>query len=278
MKRFNRKHFRQLCLHLALIFASIIALYPILWTFMSSLKTDAEFFENIFMPPAVPQFMNYVSAWTMARMGAAFFNSLYISFFTVLLVVIISTLASFAFARDKSRLMKFFYIAFIAAIMIPPDVLFLTMFFQLRDLGLINNRWGVIYPSVSLGIPLSIFILTNYIKDLPQELFDSATIDGCSRFRLLSHITVPLISAPLGAVVIFQFTGIWNSFMLPLVILRSNELRVLPQVLNAFVGQFNIQYTGLFAGIMITFFPILIVFIFFSKSFMQGMTQGAIKG
>jgi ABC-type glycerol-3-phosphate transport system permease component len=278
MKRFNTsKNRKQILLHLILLPFALITVYPIFWTLSSSFKFDYEIFQNIWGLPSRLRFENYLNVWETARLGRAFFNSFYISIFTVLFVVVISILASYAFAREKSRVMKGIYISFIAAMMVPPDVLFLTIFFQVRDLGLINSLWGVIFPSVSLGLPLSIFILTNYIKDLPQSLFDSAKMDGCSRFRRLISIALPLIKAPLGAVIVFQFTGIWNSFILPLIILRRTELRVLPQALNSFIGQFTVRYTEMFAAIILTFIPVLLIFIFFQRSFMQGMTQGAVK-
>lgn len=264
--------------HIILIISAFITVFPILWACIASFKNDEDIFSSPFSLPMHIEYQNYYIAWIKAKLGIGFLNSMYISFATVVIVVIVSVLASYVLAMVRNRVTKFLYILFIIAVMVPPDVLFLTSYFQLRDFHLINNLWGVILPSVALGIPLSIFILTNFIRDIPGALIDSGTIDGCSRFKILLNIVVPLITAPSGAVIIFQFTGIWNSFMLPLVILRKDRLKVLPLILNSFIGQYTIQYGQLFAAIMITFLPVLIVFVIYQKQFMQGVAQGAIKG
>jgi len=264
--------------HTVLVLSAIVTVYPILWTCIASFKEDQDIFSNPWSLSAVIKYQNYHIAWIKAKLGMGFINSAYISIATVVLVVVLSVLASYAIAIVRNNVTKHLYILFIAAIMVPPDVLFMTSYFQMRDFRLINNLWGVILPSVALGIPLSVFILTNFIKDIPEALFDSGVIDGCSRFKMLTKIVLPLLTAPIGAVVIFQFTAIWNSFMLPLVILRKDNLKVLPLILNSFIGQYTIQYGELFAAIMITFLPVLIVFVLFQKQFMQGVTQGAVKG
>lgn len=274
----NNKSLARKINHIILVLAAIVTVYPILWTCISSFKKDQEIFSMPWSLPTVVKYQNYYVAWVKGKLGMGFFNSVYISITTVAIVVVVSIFASYALAIVKNKVTKFIFILFIVAIMVPPDVLFLTTYFQMRDFHLINNSWGVILPSVALGIPLSVFILTNFIKEIPQALIDSGTIDGCSRFKILTKIIIPLMAAPSGAVVIFQFTSIWNSFMLPLVILRKDNLKVLPLILSSFIGQYTIQYGELFAAIMITFLPVLIIFILFQKQFMQGVTQGAIKG
>jgi len=275
--RFLRKHRNQILLHLILLPFMLIFIYPIFWTLISSFKTDQDVFSNLWGLPTFWNVENYFNVWNVARLDRAFFNSLYISFFTVLIVIIITILASYAFSQDNSKFMKIIFIAFIATFMLPADVLFLTIFFQIRDLGLINSFWGVILPSAALGMTFSIFILTNFMKELPQSILDSATIDGCSRFRLLTSIVVPLVREPIFVLIIFQFTATWNSFILPLVVLRRPDMLVLPQVLAGFIGQLHVRYTEMFAAIIITFIPVLVLFVLFQRSFIQGMSQGALK-
>ena len=273
----QKKKLFQVLLHIILIIFALIMIYPILWTFVSSLKSDSEIFLNTCGLPENPVFENYVVAWKQSGLQRAFFNSVFVSLVTVVLVVVISLLAAYPLARIKSRITNIIFIVFLIAIMIPPDVTLIPMYFQLKSYNLINNLWGVILPSVALGIPMSVFILKQFIANLPQALIDSATIDGCSRFAILWKIITPLVRPALGSVAVFQFTNIWNSFMLPLIVLRKEELTLLPLKLNSFIGQYSIQYGQLFAAIMITFIPVVIFFVLFQRQFLQGMTQGAVK-
>lgn len=272
-----RKKRFQILLHIILIICALVMVYPILWTFISSLKSDPEIFANTWALPGSPMFENYIVAWKQSGLQRAFINSVFVSLVTVFLVVVISLLASYPLARIKSKITNVIFIIFLIAIMIPPDVTLIPMYFQLKSYNLINNFWGVILPSVALGIPMSVFILKQFIANLPQALIDSATIDGCSRFAILWRIVTPLVRPALGSVAVFQFTNIWNSFMLPLIVLRKEELTLLPLKLNSFIGQYSIQYGQLFAAIMITFIPVVIFFILFQRQFLQGTTQGAVK-
>jgi ABC-type glycerol-3-phosphate transport system permease component len=260
-----------------LLISCIVAIYPIFWTLIASLKKDSEIFASSWTLPKIPVFANYAGAWTKAGLQLSFFNSIIVSSATVILVILVSILASYIMSLMKNRVTRIVYTIFLVSIMIPPDVMLISMYLQLRGYHLINNFWGIILPSVAMGIPQSVFILVNFINGLPRSLIDSAVIDGCSRFRILWKIVVPLTNAAIGSVAVFQFTGIWNSYMLPLVVLRRENLMLLPQRLSRFIGQYQIQYSELFAGIMITFIPVVIFFVLFQKSFFQGTTMGAIK-
>jgi len=267
----------QVILHVILLFSCIISIYPIFWTLTASLKKDSEIFSNSSILLKIPVFSNYSVAWTKAGLQPAFINSVIVSAWTVALVIIVSLLSSYIISTKKNKITKLVYGIFLISIMIPPDVMFVSMYLQLRNYNLINNFWGIILPSVAMGIPTSVFILVNFINGIPKSLIDSAVIDGSGRFRILWAIITPLTKAAIGSVAVFQFTGIWNSYMLPLVILRKDNLMLLPQKLSRFIGQYTIQYSQLFAGIMITFFPVVVFFILFQKSFFQGTTMGAVK-
>jgi ABC-type glycerol-3-phosphate transport system permease component len=255
----------------------VVAIYPVFWTLFASLKKDSEIFASSWTMPKELVFSNYAGAWNKAGLQQAFINSVFVSAVTVILVVLVSLLASYMISFIKNKVTKIVYTAFLSAIMIPPDVMLIAMYLQLRSYRLINNFWGIILPSVAMGIPSAAFILVNFINGLPRSLVDSAVIDGCGRFHILWKIVVPLTGAAIGSVAVFQFTGIWNSYMLPLVVLRRESLMLLPQRLSRFIGQYEIQYSELFAGIMITFLPVVIFFVMFQKTFFQGTTMGAVK-
>jgi ABC-type glycerol-3-phosphate transport system permease component len=273
----NRKLFGQLVLHTILIISCIVAMYPVFWTLIASLKKDSEIFASSWTMPKELMFANYTGAWDKAGLQLAFINSTFVSAATVILVILVSLLASYMMSFVRNKVTKIIYTAFLVAIMIPPDVMLISMYLQIRSYRLINNFWGIILPSIAMGISQSVFILVNFINGLPRSLVDSAVIDGCSRFHILWKIVVPLTSAAIGSVAVFQFTGIWNSYMLPLVVLRRESLMLLPQRLSRFIGQYEIQYGELFAGIMITFLPVVIFFVMFQKTFFQGTTMGAVK-
>ena len=267
----------QIILHIILLLSCIVSIYPILWTLTASLKRDSEIFSSSWTLPKTPLFSNYAVAWTKAGLQSAFMNSVYVSACTVILVIVVSLLSSYIMSMVKNKITKIVYTVFLVSIMIPPDVMFVSMYLQLRNYNLINNFWGIILPSVAMGIPTSVFILVNFINGISRSLIDSAVIDGCGKFHILWKIITPLTKAAIGSVAVFQFTGIWNSYMLPLVVLRRDSLMLLPQRLSSFIGQYTIQYSELFAGIMITFFPVVIFFVMFQKSFFQGTTMGAVK-
>jgi len=268
-------------IHLILIISSIIFIYPILWAVLSSLKQNEEIFGSPLSFPSTLEFKNYSEIWSDSGLDLAIYNTMFICIIAVLIIIIVSLPASFVLARVKSRINVIIYVIFIGALLVPPDVLFVQLYFQLRDYNLTNSLWGVILPSIALGLPFSIFLLTNFIKEIPQEIIDSATIDGCSRFRVFQKMVIPLIFNTIGAVAVFQFTFIWSSFLLPLVILRRDELKVVPLVLNILVGQkhFTVNYGHLFAASIISFLPVVIIFVLFQRQFIKGgITLAATKG
>jgi raffinose/stachyose/melibiose transport system permease protein len=145
-------------------------------------------------------------------------------------------------------------------------------------MGLINSYWGVILPLSAFGIPFAVYVLTDYIRLISQEIFDSATIDGCGRFQTFVRIVLPLLITPVQTVFAIQFIGVWNEYLLPLLVLQDKDKYLIPTILATFkLGLTTMDYGLAFAAIVISSFPAILIFTFLNRSFVKGLTAGAVK-
>jgi multiple sugar transport system permease protein/raffinose/stachyose/melibiose transport system permease protein len=265
-------------IHCFLILVSASCLFPLWWAFASSLKTQATVFSDLSLFPKNPQWQNYLYAWTKADFGIYFLNSLIYTVAVVVGVILIASMAAYAFSRLQFPGKNIFFILLISTMMIPIPGSFIALYVLLNKLHLVDTRLGYILPQINGGLALGIFLLKTFFDDLPKELEDSARIDGCGRFRVYWHIALPLAKPAIAVLAIFNILAVWNEYLLAMLVLSDKNLMPLQRGLMVFQGAHITEYPLLMAGIVITILPVLVVYLMLQKHIIKGITAGAVKG
>ncbi len=267
----------DLPINIILMAAAIVTFFPFFFLLMSSLKTTPEFIHNFWGLPIPPELANYRDAWT--RVSPFVLNSLFVSIVSMLGMVLVSSLTAFIFARYNFPGREFLFFAVLALLMIPSVLTLVPAFLLIKRFGLLDTYWALILPYIAGGQVLSIFILRSFIAGLPEELYESARLDGAGVWRLYANITVPLSKPILVTVAIMNILCTWNDYIWPLVTIPD------PNKWTVSVGivSFGSTYAGLqnygpmFAGYAIASVPLIILFLFTMRYFIAGLTSGAIK-
>ena len=265
-------------IHLFLISVAITCLYPLLWMISSSLKTQETVFKGISLFPHQFHFENYVLAWQEGGFGRHFLNSIIYTTSVVVGIVIVSSLAAYAFSRLTFPGRNVLFIMFMAAMMIPIPGSFVALYLILNKLHLRNTPVGYILCMINVGLSTSIFLLKTFFDKMPKELEDAARIDGCSKLGIWRHVALPLAKPVLAVVVVFNALNVWNEYVLALIIFDSRNFMPLQVALQTFQGEFITRYPLLMAGLTITALPIIIVYLLMQKYIVKGVTQGAVVG
>jgi len=265
-------------IHLFLISVAITCLYPLLWMIVSSLKSQDMIFKDISLIPRQFHFENYVLAWQEGGFGRNFLNSIFYTVAVVFGIVLVSSMAAYAFSRLRFPGSKWLFIMFMAAMMIPIPGSFVALYILLNKLHLRNTPIGYILCMINVGLSTSIFLLKTFFDKMPKELEDAARIDGCSKFGLWFHVALPLSKPVLAVVVVFNALAVWNEYILALIIFDNRQFMPLQVALQTFQGEFVTNYPLLMAGLTITALPIILVYLLMQKYIIKGVTQGALVG
>jgi multiple sugar transport system permease protein/raffinose/stachyose/melibiose transport system permease protein len=265
-------------IHTLLLGVSVVCVFPLLWAFSSSLKTQATVFSDMSLFPAHPQWNNYIEAWTRGNFGHYFMNSVFYTSVVVAGVILISSLAAYAFSRFEFPGKNFLFYLLIATMMIPIPGTIIPLYVLLVKLGLANTAIGYILPQINGGLALGIFLLKTFFDDLPKELEESARIDGCSRLMVYWNIAIPLAKPAIAVLAIFNVLNVWNEYLLAMLVLSDKALMPLQRGLMVFQGAHITEYPLLMAGICITIIPVVLVYLLLQKYIIKGITAGAVKG
>lgn len=252
-------------------------IYPFLWVVFSSLKTQRDMFTSgARLLPEVWEWGNYIRAWTEANFNTYFLNTLIYASAATAIEVVKSSTCGYVLARYRFPGRNLIYGVILATLFIPIASIIIPQFNLVRALGLLNTRLGVILALSGGAGALYVLLFTSFFETIPEELFDSAKIDGANFFQQF-WLVVPLARPIIATVVIFQFMSTWNEFNIPLVFTLSRpELRNLAVGMYAFQGEFSVDWTGFAAGTSISIIPVLLVFFLFQGYFVRGL-QGAVK-
>lgn len=256
---------------------AVTCIFPLLWMISSSLKTQQTIFSNMSLIPKSPAWYNYVLAWTKGNFGMYFLNSLFYTVTVVTGIIIISSLAAYAFSRLEFPGKNIFFFILIATMMIPIPGGLIALYVLLLKLNLVNTRLGYILPQINAGLALGVFLLKTFFDKIPKELEDAARIDGCNKFQVYLHVALPLAKPALAVLVIFNVLTVWNEYVLALLILNDQKLMPLQRGLMVFQGQHITEYPVLMAGITITVVPIIIVYLIMQRHIISGIAAGALK-
>ena len=263
-----------------LIVWAILVIFPFLWMLMTAFKTDQDILFSPWRLPHSLEWSNFERAWTKAHIGRYFFNTVLVLAGSLTGTLIISAMAAYVFARfDFPGRNALFYL-FIAGMMFPVFLALVPLFFLIKDLHMTGTYQGLILVYIAYSLPFTIFFLTGFFKTLPGEVAEAGIMDGASQHRVFFDIMLPMAKPGLIAMGIFNFLGQWNQFLLPLVLMPDAKRYLLSQGLAFLAIQQGYQndYGALFAAMVITMLPTLVVYVLFQKRLESGLTAGALKG
>ena len=260
-------------------------LFPMVWVAYSSLKTDAAIFSEPFSLPVGGQmeWANYERAWSEAQFSAYFLNSVIVVSVSVAAILVLGSMADYALSRFFHPLGNLVFWLFLSGLMIPVQLSIVPLFFELRELGLLNSRLGLIAVYTANGLPFAVFILAGFFRTLPRSLYEAAIVDGANEFSAFRRIMLPLARPGMITVAIFQFIFIWKEYFFAFMFTSGSvgdSVRTLPLGLAnlAITSQYRTDYGMLFAGLVIVTIPILVVYLLLQRHIVKGVTAGALKG
>ncbi|HYP21879.1 MAG TPA: carbohydrate ABC transporter permease [Chloroflexia bacterium] len=264
--------------YVALFAGAFLMLAPFLYMIGTSFKPHAFVLE---LPPRFipsdPTWENYIRAINSNNFGRYFLNSLLVATSSTMVVVMLSSLLAYAFARWDFPGRQFLFYTMLGTMMIPTLVLIIPQFVLAKNLHLLDSLWGLVVV-YSAGTAFNMFLLRGFFEEIPQDLFDAATIDGAGAFRTFWSIALPLARPALAAVAIFSFLGAWDEFTWALTAINNQDLYTLPIALRLFQQQHGTEWGVVFAASSIAVLPTILVFVIFQRHFIKGITSGAIKG
>jgi N-acetylglucosamine transport system permease protein len=272
--------FIQLIINSSLVVWTIIVVFPMLWLVYSSFKTDQEIFFSPWGLPEALQWANFERAWVQVRIGQYFVNSIRVVIPSLFLTLAVSAMASYILARFQFPGNRVIFYTFLAGLLFPIFMALVPLFFLARDLGLLNTFTGLVLVYTAYSLPFTIFFLTGFFKTLPSELHEAALIDGANEYQVFFRVMLPLAQPGLVTMGIFNFLGMWNQFILPLVLMTDRSSYVLPQGLSFMLHQqyYQSDWSALFAAVTLIMVPTLVVYILFQNRIQKGVTVGALKG
>lgn len=279
MKTGKRKiNIGQWILYAVLIILLIVSFYPILWMFFSSFKNINEIYQSALALPSKIDFSVYRIAIEQSGFFRALANSAFITAWSVLGILVLSSLAAYAFALMDFKLKETLYMLVLAGQVVSAQIILIPLFNQFKNMGILNTRISVICAYVAMGIPLSTLLLRNSFQSVPREIYESARVDGASNFRYYLQFMLPLSKPGISSVLIYQALFAWNEYLLSLTFLNSNNKKTLPLILTVFVGRYSMSWDKVFAILTLTVLPILVLYLFLQKYFIKGLVAGAVKG
>lgn len=265
---------------LAFIMTAIGVLFfiPIYAMIVISFKTTREL---IYSPLAFPKSLylqNFVDAWKMLRLGTVYKNSLFVAIVSVVIRILLASMASFTLAKRINCVNRFLYVLFLSGLMVPIYTILVPLLRLIKNLGLMNSHVGLIVVYIAMGMPFAVFMLTGFVKAIPDELLEASVLDGCSVYRTFWTIVFPLLKSAVTTLFILDFLSVWNDFLLPMLTLSDNSLKTVTVVMYNFYGEFGSRWEMTFAGYTLAIIPIVIVYLLLQKNIVNGIMIGAVKG
>jgi N-acetylglucosamine transport system permease protein len=266
-------------LNVVLWFWSVIVIFPMLWLLYSSFKSDREIFFSPWSLPETLRWDNFARAWISAHIGDYFVNSLIVVIPSLFLTLLLSSMAAYVIARFPFPGNRFVFYMFLSGLLFPIFLALVPLFFLVKDLRMLNTYHGLILVYTAYSLPFSVFFLTGFFKTLPSELHEAAIIDGANQYQVFFRIMLPLAQAGLISIGIFNFLGMWNQYILPLVLISNAARYLLTQGLAYMLHQqyYMNDWSGLFAAVTIIMIPTLLTYVIFQGQIQKGITVGALK-
>ena len=260
---------------LALILGACVMFFPFLWSLTTSLTPGVGLSSTPDLIPPHPSWSAYAELFRNTSFARIVANSLGLAAATTILQIVTSSMAAYVFSRMPFPGRSIVFALYLATMMIPMQVLLVPLFVQMRDLHLVDSYLGVLLPGMASAF--GVFLLRQAMNSVPRELDEAARIDGAGHFRIFTSIVLRLVGPAVATLTVFSFMSSWNSFLWPLVILRSDKLKTLPLALAGMQGQYTTRWDVMMAGSIISILPMLAIYLFAQKYVIQGVANTGIK-
>ena len=249
---------------------------------LMSFRTTGEILADPYGLPRSLDLSNYVRLLfdPQIHFYTYFINSVYVTIFSLILTVFFSTLGGYGFGRSRYefKFRGWLFALLLFALMLPPQIMYLPQFTMMGKYGLLNSRWSLILLYTASALPVSTYLMSTYFSQLPGELEDAARIDGCTDFGMFWRIMLPLTRPAIATVVLINFLNFWNELLLAITMVTNPDKRTLPAAMMMFVGEHGSDYAIAAASLVTAMLPVLILYLFLSDKFIEGLTEGALKG
>ena len=270
-------HLRRSPLLAFVLFYTVVSGGPFVWVAVMSLRTTPEILDSPFALPSRLHFEKFADAWTRSNYGTYFWNSTIVVVTAVTLITIIGAMLAHALARFRFRGSRLVRFVILSGLILPPQLLILSLFQILVELGLYNTLTGLILVYVAGHLAITVYILEGFFTQIPQDLFDAARMDGYSDLEIFWRITLPIGAPALFTTETLNFIMLWNEFLYAVVLLTDDDKRTLPLGIMHFMGSHQLDIGMLATGLMIAIGPIILLYGFFSEIMIKGMTAGAVR-
>lgn len=270
-------HVRRTPLLLFVIAYTVVTGGPFLWVASMSLRTTAEIFKNPYAPPAAPHWGKFADAWVRSSYGTYFWNSLTVVVGAAALLTVVGAMAAHFLARYRFRGSHAARFLILSGMILPPQLLILSLFQIMLDLGLYNSLLGLVLVYVATQLAMTVYILEGFFAQIPQDLFDAARLDGYGELGIFFRITLPVGLPALFTTVVLNVIILWNEFLYAVVLLTDDAKRTLPLGIMRFMGGHQLDVGMVATGLMIAMLPVVLVYALFSDLMIRGMTAGAVR-
>ena len=277
-KKWHRAQPHVIVSYILVIIFILSAVLPVVFTFMTSLKSNKEFFNNIYGLPQQITWTNYAVAWKEGSIGTYFGTSITVVGITVVITTILGALAGYALAKMRIPHADFIILALLGLNMLPSESVVMPLYIMLAKLGMTGKLISLILPYISWGLPMTIYIFRNFFATIPGELLEAARIDGCSELAAFRKVIMPLMLPPVATTAILNFVGWWGELLWASIVLSASTVKTIPLGILAFQGQFSTNWGALTAATCIVLIPMILFFAIAQKYFIKGLTEGAVKG
>ena len=260
-------------MYFVVVIFAVLAIYPIFWLIIQSFKTTQEYM--VVSKLAFPKrwfYKNYPIAWETGKFGILMLNSIFYTSITVVSILILSFMAAFAFAKLPSKATPIIHGSFIIGILLTLQSILVPLFLMINAVGLYNTRLGVLIPYIGIGLPMAVYLGTEYIKGIPDSIIESARIDGAKYLRIFWSIIMPIAAPVAATVVILGITGTWNEFIIINILVSQTELKSLPVGVNQFSGALASDFGKQFSALVIGMTPMVIFYLVFRKQITRGVS------
>jgi raffinose/stachyose/melibiose transport system permease protein len=269
---------RLLALEIAVIVLAVVFFVPFYFVLVNSVKSFGDLMRNTAGWPEAFVWSNYARVWDIMRYPLAFLNSLVVTVLSNVGLVVISSMAAYRILRHPTRFNKLLFALFVAAMVIPFQSIMIPLVKVVSGTGLMDSRTGLILCYFGFGVSLNLFLYHGFMKSIPQEIEESAVVDGCTPYGVFWRIVYPLLKPMTITVVILNSLWIWNDFLLPSLVLHEPGIRTIPLQTYAFFGQYTKQWDLALAGLVLGVAPMVAFFLAMQKHIIAGISAGAVKG
>lgn len=274
----TRKRLNDIIIFVSTLLIAIVFFFPIFFNLMSAFKSNAEIMKDAISFPKSVYLESFKYLLTETEYPKAILNSLILTAVSILFMIIVIPMAGYAIERHNTRWTRFVFVFYLAGMMIPFQAYMIPLFKELKMLGLYGNLVGPVIIYISGSVGFGCLLYTSFLKGIPREIEESAAIDGCSRYGIFWRIVFPLLGPCTATLVVLNGLGIWNDFLMPMLVLPSGHTKTMIVEIFYYVGEFSSRWDMIFAGTTMSIIPILLIFLSLQKYFVKGIATGAIKG